>query len=90
MPLAPQVQPSLPARIADVVIVGAGVQGASLAFHLARRGASVVIVERTSVGAGATGRSSGFVRMHYDLASESFLAWASIPTTRPRTSPPAT
>ena len=35
---------------ADVVVVGAGVQGASLAFHLARRGASVVVVERETVG----------------------------------------
>jgi sarcosine oxidase, subunit beta len=64
---------------ADVIVVGAGVQGASLAFHLARRGASVLILERASVAAGATGRSSGFVRMHYDLESESRLAWASFP-----------
>jgi sarcosine oxidase subunit beta len=64
---------------ADVVVVGAGVQGASLAFHLARRGARVLVVERTAVGAGATGRSSGFVRMHYDLELESRLAWASYP-----------
>ena len=67
------------ARTADIVIVGAGVQGASLAFHLARRGASVIVLERSSVGAGATGRSSGFVRMHYDLALEARLAWASFP-----------
>lgn len=64
---------------ADVIIVGAGVQGASLAFHLARRGARVTVLERGSVGAAATGRSSGFVRMHYDLESESRLAWASFP-----------
>ena len=64
---------------ADVVVIGAGVQGASLAFHLARRGASVVVVERSSVAAGATGRSSGFVRMHYDVEAESRLAWASLP-----------
>ncbi len=64
---------------ADVVVIGAGVQGASLAFHLARRGASVVVVERASVAAGATGRSSGFVRMHYDVEAESRLAWASLP-----------
>ena len=37
---------------ADVVVVGAGVQGASLAFHLARRGASVVVVERETGGGG--------------------------------------
>lgn len=64
---------------ADILIVGAGVQGASLAFHLAGRGADVLVVERSSVGAGATGRSSGFVRMHYDLPSEARLAWASFP-----------
>lgn len=64
---------------ADVVIVGGGVHGASLAFQLARRGVGVVVVERSTVGAGATGRSSGFVRMHYDLLVESRLAWASLP-----------
>ncbi len=64
---------------ADIIVVGAGVQGASLAFHLARRGSSVLVLERAAVGAGATGRSSGFVRMHYDLELESRLAWASYP-----------
>jgi sarcosine oxidase subunit beta len=64
---------------ADVIVVGAGVHGASLAFHLARRGARVLVLERSTVAAAATGRSSGFVRMHYDLESESRLAWASFP-----------
>src|SRR5258705_8812404 len=64
---------------ADVIVVGAGVQGASLAFHLARCGADVLVLERETVAAGATGRSSGFVRMHYDLESESRLAWLSFP-----------
>lgn len=66
-------------QAADVIVVGAGVQGASLAFHLARRGAAVLVLERSTVAAGATGRSSGFVRMHYDLESEARLAWASYP-----------
>ncbi len=70
--------PRVPAT-ADVVVVGAGVQGASLAFHLAQRGVRVAVVERSAVAAGATGHSSGFVRMHYDLAVESALAWASFP-----------
>jgi sarcosine oxidase subunit beta len=64
---------------ADVIIVGAGVQGASLAFHLARRGTSVLVLERAAAAAGATGRSSGFVRMHYDLELEARLAWVSYP-----------
>ncbi len=66
-------------QTADVIVVGAGVQGTSLAFHLARRGVSVIVLERSTVAAGATGRSSGFVRMHYDLESEARLAWASHP-----------
>jgi sarcosine oxidase subunit beta len=64
---------------AEVIVVGAGVQGASLAFHLAGRGASVLVLERETVAAGATGRASGFVRMHYDLASDARLAWESFP-----------
>jgi sarcosine oxidase subunit beta len=62
---------------ADVIVIGAGVQGASLTFHLASRGARVVTVERAVAGAGATGRSSGLVRMYYDLLAEAKLAWAS-------------
>ncbi|NJD29900.1 MAG: FAD-binding oxidoreductase [Chloroflexi bacterium] len=66
-------------QTADILVVGAGVNGASVAFHLARRGADVLVVERTTVGDGATGRSSGFVRMHYDFELESRLAFASLP-----------
>ncbi|MHB8891331.1 MAG: NAD(P)/FAD-dependent oxidoreductase [Candidatus Limnocylindrales bacterium] len=64
---------------ADVIVIGAGVQGASLAFHLASRGASVIVLERSTVAAGATGRSSGLVRLHYDLLAETRLAWVSFP-----------
>jgi sarcosine oxidase subunit beta len=65
------------ADTADVLIIGAGVHGASLAFHLAQRGLKPIILERSFLAAGATGRSSGLVRMHYDLEPESRLAWAS-------------
>src|SRR5512143_3524856 len=62
---------------ADVIIIGAGVHGASLAFHLARRGVKPIVLEKSFVGAGATGRSSGLVRMHYDVRQDTELAWAS-------------
>jgi sarcosine oxidase subunit beta len=62
---------------ADVIVIGAGVQGASLAFHLASRGARVTVLERTTAAAGATGRSSGLVRIYYDLLAEARLAWES-------------
>jgi sarcosine oxidase subunit beta len=66
-------------QTADVIVVGAGGQGASLAFHLATRGVRVVVVERGSIASGATGRSSGFVRMHYDVPTDVELAWRSFP-----------
>lgn len=62
---------------ADVIIIGGGVHGASLAFHLAQRGVNATVLEKQFVGAGATGRSSGLVRMHYDTEVSSQLAWES-------------
>ena len=64
---------------ADAIVVGAGVQGASLAFHLSTRGLRTVVLEAGTLAGGATGRSSGLVRMHYDLEPEARLAWASFP-----------
>jgi sarcosine oxidase subunit beta len=61
----------------DAIVIGAGVMGASLAFHLAERGQKVAILERRTVASGATGHSSGLVRMHYDLAAESELTYKS-------------
>ncbi|MGZ8564223.1 MAG: NAD(P)/FAD-dependent oxidoreductase [Candidatus Limnocylindria bacterium] len=65
------------AETAEAIIVGAGVHGASLAFHLAERGMRPVVLERAVVAGGATGRSSGIVRMHYDVEAEARLAWRS-------------
>lgn len=61
----------------DVIIIGGGVHGASIAFHLAQRGTKVIVLERNFISAGATGRSSGLVRMHYDTEADSRLAWES-------------
>jgi sarcosine oxidase, subunit beta len=61
----------------DAIIIGAGVIGASIAFHLAGRGVKTAVLERKQLGFGATGSSSGLVRMHYDLEVESRLAWES-------------
>jgi glycine/D-amino acid oxidase-like deaminating enzyme len=48
----------------DAIIIGAGVMGTSIAFHLAERGLKVAIVERRNAASGATGHSSGLIRMH--------------------------
>ena len=62
---------------AEAIIVGAGIHGASLAFHLAERGMQAVVLEKATVASGATGRSSGMVRMHYDVEADARLAWRS-------------
>jgi glycine/D-amino acid oxidase-like deaminating enzyme len=49
----------------DVIIIGAGVIGCAAAYHLAQRGMSVVVLEKDTVGAGGTGRSSAIIRTHY-------------------------
>ena len=41
----------------EVVIIGAGVAGCSIAFHLARRGVQSVIVERDGIAARASGKA---------------------------------
>ena len=61
----------------DAIVIGAGVMGASIAFHLAERGLKTAILERNVTASGATGHSSGLVRMHYDLAAESELTFKS-------------
>lgn len=62
-------------EVADVVVVGAGISGLSLALHLAQQDAGrVVVLERSQVGAGATGKSGGMVRAHYANEAESRLA----------------
>jgi|TARA_R110002073_G_scaffold45053_2_gene124631 glycine/D-amino acid oxidase-like deaminating enzyme len=49
----------------DVVVIGAGVAGASLCLQLARQGVRVALVEKGTVGAGgATALSGGIVRVH--------------------------
>ncbi len=62
---------------ADAIIIGGGIHGASLAFHLGQRGLKALVLEKNVLASGATGRSSGMVRMHYDLEPESRLAWES-------------
>ncbi len=61
----------------DAIVIGAGVIGASITYNLSRRGRKVLLLERQSVAVGATGASSGLVRMHYDIEVDAALAWQS-------------
>ncbi|RME34588.1 MAG: FAD-binding oxidoreductase, partial [Thermoflexia bacterium] len=60
----------------DVVVVGAGIVGATVAVGLARRGLSVAVLEAQQVAGGATGRSAGIVATglpgHYARAVRAF------------------
>ncbi len=68
---------------ASIVIVGGGVVGSSVAYHLARRGAGrgVVLLERDQLGAGSTSRSVGGIRSQFStevnirLSLESVAFW---------------
>jgi len=61
----------------NIIVVGAGVVGCSLAFHLARAGAKVRVFDKGNICAGMSARSGALVRMHYTFAPEAELAWKS-------------
>jgi sarcosine oxidase subunit beta len=61
---------SLPAT-ASVVVIGGGVVGCSIAYHLARRGQrDVVVLERETVGAGTTSKAAGGIRSQFPTETE--------------------
>lgn len=53
------------APTADAVVVGGGVIGCSVAYHLARAGLRVTLCERAELGAQSTGRCAGGVRQQF-------------------------
>lgn len=66
-------------RTADVVIVGGGVTGVSIAFHLAGAGVRrVVVLERRFLASGGTGRSVGIVRQLYPTTETSAMVRRSL------------
>jgi sarcosine oxidase subunit beta len=66
----------------DAVVVGGGILGCSTAWHLARRGVRVAVIEREgAVGQGSTARSTAIIRQRYShpaamaLALEGLRTW---------------
>src|ERR1700733_6630185 len=68
-------------KSADVVIIGAGIVGSSIAFHLTEAGCkNVLIVEReTRQGLGSTGKSMGGVRAQFATDVNIRMSLYSIP-----------
>ena len=48
-----------------VLVIGAGVHGLSTAWHLAKQGQRVLVVDKTEVAAGASGIACGVIRNNY-------------------------
>ncbi len=75
------------------LVIGAGIHGLSTAFHLARElksrgrgsGEDILVVDKTSIGAGASGIACGVVRNNYfqpamrELMAHSVSVWESDP-----------
>jgi sarcosine oxidase subunit beta len=60
---------------ADVVVIGGGVMGTSIAFNLARRRAGrVVLLEKNTVCSGTSAKSSAIVRTHYTTRPTAVMA----------------
>lgn len=61
-----------------IVICGAGVIGAAIAYYLSRRGAAAILVERSGVACAASGKSGGFIALDWcDGQPQAALARAS-------------
>lgn len=78
-------QPARAQQEADVLVIGGGLHGTSSAFHLARRGASVIVLEADYVARHSSGVNAGGVRTlgrplpEIPLALRSRELWHTLP-----------
>ena len=52
---------------AEVLVIGGGVTGTSIAFHLAERGVRAVLLESRRIGDGISGTSGAIIRQHHSI-----------------------
>lgn len=62
----------------DVIIVGGGLEGLSIAYHLGVAGMNVTVLERGELCSAGTAKSSGVVRCHYTVRSLAAMAWFAV------------
>jgi len=66
-------------NIADIVIIGAGVIGCSIAFHLAKLGChDIIVLERDDIGSGSTGKCAGGIRQQFSTEANIKLSIESV------------
>ena len=67
-------------RTADVVIVGGGIIGASIAYHLSKKGVrDIFVLERDRLGSGSTGKNAGGIRLQFSSEINVKLSQRSLP-----------
>jgi sarcosine oxidase subunit beta len=65
---------------AEVVVIGGGIVGASIAYHLAAKGVrDVVVLEREHLGSGSTSKNAGGVRLQFSSEINVRLSQRSMP-----------
>lgn len=69
---------SKPGHRSDVLVIGGGITGSSIALSLAERGVSVTLLERGRVGNAASGRNGGGVRQQNRHPAELPLAMSAV------------
>lgn len=70
-------------QTSDVVVIGAGINGASCAWHLAERGLGVTVLDQAAGPAmGSTGKSAAGVRVQFTTAANIRLSLYSLPVYR--------
>lgn len=79
--LESQFIPATVMQTADVVIIGAGIVGSSIAYHLTEQGCrNLLVIERESAqGKGSTGKSMGGVRAQFSTPVSILMSLYSIP-----------
>ena len=66
-------------KTADILIIGGGIIGCSLAYNLALHGANnIILIEKSVVGSGGTSRSCAILRTHYSIECNLMHAAASL------------
>jgi len=64
---------------ADIVIIGGGIQGCSIAYNLAKKGAkNIILLEKNTLASGATGRCGAGIRQQFGTKMNCILARESI------------